>query len=68
MNTFFNIFGATLVFLGMMAMGGSANDCGGKCMEQANDLTTMLLVAGLGMTSCIVGMIFVYLANTQEAQ
>ena len=68
MKTFFNIFGATLVFLGMMAMAGSANDCDGACMEQANDLTTMLLVAGLGMISCILGMIFVYLANTQEAQ
>ena len=36
-------------------MAGSANDCDGKCMEQANTLGEMLMVAGLGATMMAFG-------------
>ena len=35
-------FGAVAIVLGIMMAAGSAGDCDGKCMEQANDLVTML--------------------------
>jgi hypothetical protein len=52
--------GATLIIVGFMAMGGSAGDCDGKCMEQANDLGTMLMVAGAGLFAVIVGGLAIY--------
>ena len=36
-------------------MAGSANDCDGKCMEQANTLGEMLMVAGIGVTMMAFG-------------
>lgn len=58
-----NVFGALLLVLGLLAMGGSAGDCDGKCMEQANDIATMLLVAGGGLVSCLLGGWMIFLAN-----
>ena len=36
-------------------MAGSANDCDGACMEQANTLGEMLMVAGIGATMMAFG-------------
>jgi hypothetical protein len=47
--------GALLVFGGMIAMAGSANDCDGACMEQANTIGEMLLVVAGGLCAMIVG-------------
>ena len=55
MKTFMNVFGGTLVFLGLMAVAGSAGDCDGACMEQANSLPVMLMVIGGGLTSMALG-------------
>ena len=52
--------GATLIIVGFMAMGGSAGDCDGKCMEQANTLSEMLMVAGAGLFAVIVGGLAIY--------
>jgi hypothetical protein len=49
------MIGLTLMVLGIMAVAGSAGDCDGKCMEQANDISTMLLVAGAGLVSMVLG-------------
>ena len=49
MNKLLNTFGTTLVVLGFIAMAGSANDCDGACMETANTLGEMALVAGVGL-------------------
>jgi|TARA_B110000503_G_scaffold99050_1_gene148289 hypothetical protein len=49
------MIGLTLVVLGIMAMAGSAGDCDGKCMEQANDISTMLMVAGAGLIAVVFG-------------
>lgn len=47
--------GITIVFLGFIMMAGAANDCDGRCMEQANDITTMLMVAAAGLITVIFG-------------
>jgi len=49
--------GSILLIVGLMIAAGSAGDCDGKCMEQANDLGTMLMVAGAGLAMMIVGTI-----------
>ena len=55
MNTFFNTIAGLLIFAGLMVMAGSANDCDGACMETANDLPTMLMVAGVGFAMFVTG-------------
>jgi len=52
--------GTVLVMVGLMAMAGSAGDCDGACMGQANDLGTMLMVAGAGLFATIVGGLAIY--------
>ena len=52
MKTF---IGATLFFAGLVVAAGSANDCDGACMAQANDIGTMLMVAGAGLVMMIAG-------------
>ena len=55
--------GFILIIVGMMAAAGSANDCDGRCMEQANDLGTMLLVAGSGLFATLVGALAIFSAD-----
>ena len=55
MKTFFNTIAGILVFTGLIVMAGSANDCDGKCMEYANSLSEMLMVAGIGLAMMLVG-------------
>lgn len=55
MKTLLRVFGCFAVIVGLMAMGGSAGDCDGKCMEYANDLPTMLMVIGYGLIAVIGG-------------
>ena len=55
MNTFFNTIAGLLIFAGIMVMAGSANDCDGACMETANDLPTMLMVASIGLAMFATG-------------
>lgn len=55
--------GFTLIVVGLMVAAGSANDCDGKCMEQANDLGTMLMVAGAGLFAMLVGALTVFSAR-----
>lgn len=50
-----NFVGAFLVFVGLIAMGGSAGDCDGACMEQANTLGEMLIIAIIGLTMTAIG-------------
>ena len=59
------IIGSTLVIVGLMAMAGSAGDCDGKCMEQANTLGEMLMVAGIGATMMAFGAM-ILLSNRAE--
>lgn len=63
MNTFLNILGGILLFGGLMAIAGSGNDCDGKCMETANTLGEMLVVAFFGLIAMGVGGYLVAIAN-----
>lgn len=51
------IISSVLIIVGIMAMAGSANDCGSACMEQANTLGEMLMVAGVGLAMFLTGSI-----------
>ena len=47
--------GFTLIVFGLMAVAGSAGDCDGKCMDQANTISQMLMVIGGGLTAVALG-------------
>ena len=55
MKTFFNLIATTMVFFGLAMMAGSAGDCDGACMSQANTLMEMLMLAGIGLAFFITG-------------
>jgi uncharacterized membrane protein len=55
--------GFILIVVGVMVMAGSANDCDGRCMEQANDIGTMLMVAASGLFATLVGALAVFSAQ-----
>ena len=52
MKTFFC---SLLILTGVFMVAGSAGDCDGKCMEQANTLSEMFAFAGIGLTLIIIG-------------
>ena len=55
MKTIINSLAGVLIVVGIMAMAGSANDCDGACMETANTLGEMLIVAGVGLAMVLFG-------------
>lgn len=57
MNTLLNGLGGTLIFLGLIAMAGSANDCDGACVENANTIAEMLIVIAGGLVAMALGAI-----------
>jgi hypothetical protein len=65
MKTIINTIAGFLIAGGLIAMAGSANDCDGKCMEQANTLGEMLMVAGIGATMMAFGAM-ILLSNRAE--
>ena len=66
MKTVINTVAGLLMIGGLMAMAGSANDCDGACIETANTLGEMLMVAGAGLTMFVFGAI-ILLKNSEEA-
>ena len=65
MKTIINTVAGFLVAGGLMAMAGSANDCDGACMEQANTIGEMLMVAGIGAAMMAIGAM-ILLSNRAE--
>ena len=65
MKTIVNGIAGTLIVVGIMAMAGSANDCDGACMETANTLGEMLIVAGVGLAMTLFGGM-ILLVNGEE--
>jgi len=65
MKTTINTISGLLIAGGLMAMAGSANDCDGACMDTANTLGEMLMVAGVGFTMVLFGAM-VLISNSQE--
>jgi|TARA_B110000908_G_C10203481_1_gene426500 hypothetical protein len=49
------VFSSILIVTGLVLMAGSANDCDGACMETANTLGEMALVAGVGLVLLAFG-------------
>ena len=49
--------GAFLLFAGLVAIAGSANDCDGACMEQANTMSEMMMIVFIGLSLTITGAI-----------
>ena len=58
MKTITTWTGAFLFIAGILMAAGSAGDCDGKCMEQANDLATMLVLAATGIVFMLGGVFF----------
>ena len=54
-NTMKSIISAILIFLGIAMMAGSAGDCDGKCVENANSLGTMIFLAFTGLITFVSG-------------
>ena len=59
------IFGAIAICVGLVMAAGSAGDCDGKCMEQANDLATMVVLAGTGIVFMLSGVFFVMVGQSK---
>jgi hypothetical protein len=55
--------GFLLIVVGMMVAAGSGNDCDGACMDQANSLGQMLMVAAAGIFAMVVGVLAVFSAQ-----
>ena len=47
-------------FAGIMMIAGSANDCDGACMEQANTLGEMISISLIGLFLIIYGVYTAY--------
>ena len=61
-----NTIATLLVFVGIVMMAGSAGDCDGKCVENANTISEMLMFTGIGLTMIITGSA-VLISNRGEA-
>ena len=65
MKTIINTIATFLIVVGIIAMAGSANDCDGACMETANTLGEMLIVASIGLAMLATGAL-ILISNKQE--
>ena len=65
MKTIINTLAAILLFAGIVMMAGSAGDCDGACVEQANTIGQMLMYAGVGLAFFITGSL-ILIRNTNE--
>ena len=63
MKTAIAFIGYLLVALGIMAMAGSAGDCDGKCVENANTMLEMLTFAGIGLAMFLFGFMLILQKN-----
>ena len=63
MKTAITFIGYLLIALGIMAMAGSAGDCDGKCVENANTMLEMLTFAGIGLAMFLFGFMLILQKN-----
>ena len=59
MRAVFYTLGGLMIVLGLMAVAGSANDCDGKCIENANTIGQMMFIVFWGLISVVLGSIIV---------
>ena len=48
-------FAVTVIFVGLLMIAGSAGDCDGACMDQANTLSEMLTIIAMGIAAIVAG-------------
>ena len=65
MKTITTWIGAFFFIAGLVMAAGSAGDCDGKCMEQANDLATMVVLAATGIVFMLSGVFFVMVGQSK---
>ena len=65
MKTIVKTLAAILLFAGIVMMAGSAGDCDGACVEQANTIGQMLMYAGVGLAFFVTGSL-ILIRNTSE--
>ena len=65
MKTITTWIGAFFFIAGIMMAAGSAGDCDGKCMEQANDLATMITLAATGIVFMLSGVFFMLVGESK---
>jgi hypothetical protein len=65
MKTIATWIGAFFFMAGLLMAAGSAGDCDGKCMEQANDLATMITLAATGIVFMLSGVFFVMVGSSE---
>ena len=65
MKTITTWIGAFFFMAGLLIAAGSAGDCDGKCMEQANDLATMVVLAATGIVFMLSGVFFVMVGQSK---
>ena len=58
-------FGVIAIVFGIMMMAGAAGDCDGACMDQANSLGEMLMVAGAGLVIFASGIFFTVVGQSE---
>lgn len=61
-----NITFGFIMFVGLMMMAGSAGDCDGKCMENANTIGEMVTYAVMGLALMIAGGVGFAFTNTTD--
>ena len=57
--------GAFFIMAGLMVMAGSAGDCDGKCMEYANTMGEMLMIAAIGLMLFGTGVVIIITDNKE---
>ena len=62
----FNTLATLMLAVGIIMIAGSGGDCDGKCMEQANTISEMLMFAGIGLSFFITGAL-ILISNRNEA-
>ena len=66
MKTLKTALGAFFIIAGLRVMAGSANDCDGACMETANTLGEMMMIAFIGLTLFITGAWIAIVENAND--
>ena len=65
MKNIINTISGILIFLGIIMIAGSGNDCDGKCIENANTIGEMLIISGTGLAMILFGAM-ILLTNRKE--
>ena len=57
---------STMIVVGLMIAAGSAGDCDGQCMSEANTMSEMLVIMMIGLTTSAVGAILLLGGQTNQ--